>query len=415
MYRGVNRSRRNGAARAKRATLVGPTCAGRLRVGLLLGGLLLLSMLSACKTAPQVIAAITGEEEDSATVESLPVTTATPEPLPPIVSSHEATPTSFPSFAPKPAGELVTPSPPPTEASEPSEPTATEDAAGEAVAGGTISDDNEEATAGPTEPPPPTFTPPATPDESSDDHYWLQRPVAAGGVVWTDKHYPYGSTRGGELRPHHGVEFNVPYNTEILAAAAGTVRVAGSDSEDTYGPHPDFYGNLVVVEHDYQYAGQSLFTLYGHLNEVSVSVGQQVAAQEVLGLSGATGVADGPHMHFEVRLGANTYESTRNPLLWLFPFPQNGTIAGRVVWPDGSLAAGAPVSLNRIDGSSPYYATTTYSSDSVNADEHWQENFVIDDVNSGYYEVVVRVDGERYTAETWVYDYRTSFVEIMLH
>lgn len=399
MYRGVRSIRRSGEARANSAIVV-----GRLLISLLL-----FTFLSACNTAPQVGAAITGDDEGSATAQSTPVATATSEPLPPIISSHESTPTSFPSFAPKPAGELVTPSPPPTKTSVPSEPTAAQDATQAAS-----SNDNGEATAGPTEPPPPTFTPPATPDESSDDHYWLQRPVAAGGVVWTDKHYPYGSTRGGELRPHHGVEFNVPYNTEILAAAAGTVRVAGSDSEDTYGPHPDFYGNLVVIEHDYQYAGRALFTLYGHLNEVSVSVGQQVAAQEVLGLSGATGVADGPHMHFEVRLGANTYESTRNPLLWLFPFPQNGTVAGRVVWPDGSLAAGAPVSLNRIDGSSPYYATTTYGGDSVNGDEYWQENFAIDDVNSGYYEVVVRVDGERYTAETWVYDYRTSFVEIVL-
>lgn len=399
MYRGVRSIRRSGEARANSAIVV-----GRLLISLLL-----FTFLSACNTAPQVGAAITGDDEGSATAQSTPVATATSEPLPPIISSHESTPTSFPSFAPKPAGELVTPPPPPTKTSVPSEPTAAQDATQAAS-----SNDNGEATAGPTEPPPPTFTPPATPDESSDDHYWLQRPVAAGGVVWTDKHYPYGSTRGGELRPHHGVEFNVPYNTEILAAAAGTVRVAGSDSEDTYGPHPDFYGNLVVIEHDYQVGGRSLFTLYGHLNEVSVSVGQQVAAQEVLGLSGATGVADGPHMHFEVRLGANTYESTRNPLLWLFPFPQNGTVAGRVVWPDGSLAAGAPVSLNRIDGSSPYYATTTYGGDSVNGDEYWQENFAIDDVNSGYYEVVVRVDGERYTAETWVYDYRTSFVEIVL-
>lgn len=369
----------------------------------------LLILLSACNSAPQVVAAITGEEEAATAVESTPVDNSTPATVPPIISSLDATPTGFPSFAPRPADELVTPSPVPSETLPPTVITAT----AETTTG--ASDGNGElATAGPTEPPPPTFTPPATPDDASDDHYWLQRPVAAGGVVWTDKHYPYGSTRGGELRPHHGVEFNVPYNSAILAAAAGTVRVAGSDSDEVVGPHTNFYGNLVVIEHDFQYAGQALFTLYGHLNEVQVSVGQQVAAQEVLGLSGATGVADGPHMHFEVRLGDNSYESTRNPLLWLFPFPQRGTIAGRVVWPDGSLANGAPVSLNRIDGASPYYATTTYSSDSVNADEHWQENFALDDVVSGYYEVAVRVDGERYTAETWVHDYRTSFVEIVL-
>ncbi|HZD10146.1 MAG TPA: M23 family metallopeptidase [Candidatus Binatia bacterium] len=278
----------------------------------------------------------------------------------------------------------------------------------------TLPDNVEDATPTATELPPPTFTPPATPDESSDDHYWLQRPVAAGGVVWTDKYYPYGSTRGGELRPHHGVEFNVPYNTEILAAAAGTVLVAGSDADVAYGEHTNFYGNLVVIEHDFQYAGQPLFTLYGHLNEVRVSVGQHVSAQEVLGLSGATGIADGPHMHFEVREGSNSYENTRNPLLWLYPFPERGTIAGRITWPDGSPAEGAPVSLSRIDGSSPYYATTTYTGNSINSDDHWQENFALDDVVVGYYEVVVRVGDKKYSAETWVYSYRTSYVEIVI-
>jgi hypothetical protein len=119
-------------------------------------------------------------------------------------------------------------------------------------------------------------------------------------------------------------------------------------------------------------------------------------------------------MHFEVRVGANSYDQTRNPLLWLYPFPERGTIAGRVVWPDGSAVDGAPVSLNRIDGASPYYATTTYSGDTVNADDFWQENFALDDVIAGYYEVVVRAGEEKYTAETWVYAYRTSFVEIVL-
>lgn len=399
MIRGANRIKRRGDIGVN-----------NVNVGALhFVAVIILLLLSACSASPEVVAAITGEDEEPATAEGATAASATAEPLPPIVSSRDAEPTNPPSFAPKPAEELASPSPAPSETSA-----APEASPGEETAEAPP-EEFEDAIEGPTETPPPTFTPPATPDEASDDHYWLQRPVAAGGVVWTDKHYPYGSTRGGELRPHHGVEFNVPYNTEILAAAPGTVRVAGSDSEEAHGPHTNFYGNLVVIEHDYQYAGQPLFTLYGHLSEVLVSVGQQVSAQDVLGLSGATGVADGPHMHFEVRLGANSYDNTRNPLLWLFPFPQNGTIAGRVVFPDGSLATDAPVSLNRIDGSSPYYATTSYSGDSVNADEHWQENFVIDDVRNGYYEVVVRVDGERYTAETWVYEYRTSFVEIVLN
>ncbi|HSM58434.1 MAG TPA: peptidoglycan DD-metalloendopeptidase family protein [Candidatus Sulfomarinibacteraceae bacterium] len=350
---------------------------------------------------------------ETATVHQTP---AKPSPTatqasPPLVNAVDVTPTNLPSFAPlhkEDTAEAVSGEPEPaandtvtvevedaapTENSEPDQP----------------ADDGEaQAT------PEPTFTPPAQPETSDNDHYWLQRPVAAGGIVWTDKHYPYAGTRGGQLRPHHGVEFNVPYSSEILAANSGTVIVAGNDREIAYGPHTDFYGNLVIIEHDFQYNGQPVYTLYGHLNEVLVSEGSAVASQQVLGLSGATGVADGPHMHFEVRVGSNSYDATRNPLLWLYPFPGNGTVAGRVTWPNGDVVEGAPVSLNRIDGASPYYGTTTYTGNSVNADDVWNENFAIDDVVAGYYQVVVRAGDERYTTETWVYPYRTSFVEITL-
>jgi murein DD-endopeptidase MepM/ murein hydrolase activator NlpD len=267
-------------------------------------------------------------------------------------------------------------------------------------------------TPGPTPTAGPTFTPPPPPNDGPD-HLWFRRPVNEG-VTWTDKHYPYGSTRGGTLRPHHGVEFNVGYNTPIVAVAAGTVRVAGDDSTVAYGPHTNFYGNLVVIEHEYTAGGLPLFSLYAHLNEVLVSEGQQVATGAVIGLSGATGVADGPHVHLEVRVGANSYDNTRNPLLWLFPFPDRGVIAGRVVFASGEPAREAPVSIRRVDGPNPYQGTTTYAGTSVNPDPHWQENFVIDDVTAGFYEVIVNTGDKPVKVETWVYPYKTSFVEIVL-
>jgi murein DD-endopeptidase MepM/ murein hydrolase activator NlpD len=238
--------------------------------------------------------------------------------------------------------------------------------------------------------------------------------MADGGVVWTDKAYPYGSTRSGTLRPHHGVEFNVPTGTEILAAASGTVRVAGDDGSIAYGPETNFYGNLVVIELDSRFEGQPVYTLYGHLSQVLVSQGQHVDAQEVIAISGATGVADGPHMHFEVRVGQNSYQSTRNPLLWLYPFPDRGTVAGRVVWPNGQPVPEAPVRLRRIDAPSRYAATTTYAGNSVNPDGGWNENFVLDDVEAGYYEVIVAGGQEKFKKEIWVFPYQTTFVEIVL-
>ena len=262
--------------------------------------------------------------------------------------------------------------------------------------------------------PQPTFTPPALPLTSPDEHYWLRRPIAEGGTVWTDKTYPYGSTRGGTLDPHHGVEFYVPTGTEILAAASGTVRTAGKDDAFNYGPQRNFYGQLVVIELDSQFNGQPIYNLYGHLSQVLVNEGQHVNAQDVIALSGATGVADGPHLHFEVRQGSNSYDATRNPLLWLWPFPDDGTIAGRVTFADGSLAYEAPVRAVRVDASSAYAAATTYADNSLNADTILGENFTLDDIAAGYYEVIVDVGSKKYKTEVWVYPRRTSFVEIVL-
>jgi murein DD-endopeptidase MepM/ murein hydrolase activator NlpD len=263
---------------------------------------------------------------------------------------------------------------------------------------------------------PPTFTPPPQPLRPGSldwDHYWLRRPVREG-VVWTDKYYPYGSTRGGALRPHHGVEFNVNYNTEILAAGPGTVRVAGDDRMTAYGPTTNFYGNVVVIEHDFLFEGRPVFTLYAHLSYLLVQVGQAVQAHDLIALSGASGVADGPHVHLEVRVGENSYGATRNPLLWLYPFPDRGVVAGRVTWPGGALVQEAPLSLRRLDATSPYAATTTYAGTTVNGDDNWRENFVFDDVVAGYYELTLNTGEKKVTAEFWVLPYQTAFVEIVL-
>lgn len=260
----------------------------------------------------------------------------------------------------------------------------------------------------------PTYTPPAIPATSLAEHFWLHRPVPDGNGVWTDKAYPYGSNRGGTLRTHHGVEFNVPSGTNVLASADGTVVFAGSDDADLQGPINDFYGNIVVIRHGFSIDGQPIFTLYGHLSEILVSVGQQVSSQELIAYSGASGVADGAHLHFEVRQGDNSYGSTRNPLLWLYPFPDRGVVAGRILWAAGQSAQGYPLTLRRIDAASTYAGTTTYADESVNPDNNWLENFAFDDVVAGYYELAIGTGEDKVTAEFWVFPYQTTFIEINL-
>ncbi|MBE2223916.1 MAG: M23 family metallopeptidase [Anaerolineae bacterium] len=366
-------------------------------VGLIVGFVLLLALTS-CQQEIVASAAVVS------TVAPTPTTAPTVSPtLPPppttLLMDSDAPSAQMPSFAAVDPTQL--------EAAQ-AEITAVETAVSEPTSSA------PESTATETVTPIPTFTPPALPFTSDEEHYWLKRPIPEGGTVWTNKIYPYGSSKGGTLRPHHGVEFDVNKGTQVIAAASGTVVVAGKDDVIAYGPTTNFYGNLVVIELDTPFEGQPVYNLYAHLSDIYVAEGQHVEAEQLIALSGASGVADGPHLHFEVRLGQNNYDATYNPSLWLYPFPDYGTVAGRVVRGNGSIVEDATVSLDRVDAASRFLAISTYTGDSVNPDAQWNENFVLDDVPMGYYEVTVAVGKKKFKQEIYVFPYRTNFVEIVI-
>lgn len=106
----------------------------------------------------------------------------------------------------------------------------------------------------------------------------LVAPVAGATVS-----SPFG-TRGSGF--HAGIDLAVPDGTTVHAAKAGRVITAGVQSG---------YGNVVILDN-----GGGMVTKYAHLSTIGVSVGQDVAAGATLGLSGHTGDATGPHLHFEV-------------------------------------------------------------------------------------------------------------------
>ncbi len=247
----------------------------------------------------------------------------------------------------------------------------------------------------------PNFTPTPCADQAcaaSAGHFWLERPIAEDHVNYPDRTYPYGSTMDGQREPHHGVEFANASDTPVVAAGPGKVVVAGNDHTAGYGPATDFYGNLVVVQLDQAYQNQPVFILYGHLKSVLASLGQHVNTGEVLGLVGGTGVAIGPHLHFEVRVGENTYTAVRNPELWLKPLRYNGVyqgaVAGRVVDKNGKLVQGYPVVLRpvSVDSDTPRSRyLTTYTADQFNlgGDTLLQENFASTDLPLGTYTISV--------------------------
>jgi murein DD-endopeptidase MepM/ murein hydrolase activator NlpD len=100
----------------------------------------------------------------------------------------------------------------------------------------------------------------------------------------------YGSQRifnGKAQREHQGLDFRVPTGTPVAAMNAGTVLLA----RFLY-----FEGNCVVIDH-----GQGLLTLYFHLSEFKVKEGDAITRGQLIGLSGGTGRATGPHLHVAVR------------------------------------------------------------------------------------------------------------------
>lgn len=201
--------------------------------------------------------------------------------------------------------------------------------------------------------------------------------------------------------------------TPVLAVASGTVIVAGSDETRVYGLKPNFYGQLVVVQLDREFHEQPVFVLYGHLSRVMAHVGQRVDTGDVLGEVGMTGVAIGPHLHFEVRVGANTYAHTRNPELWLRPLPGHGTIAGVLLDAQGNPIPETVINFHRAESPDRRWREAwTYASDEVNPDDGWGENFVMGGVPAGSYVLKINVDGRLYTQEVKVRAGATSFVTI---
>ena len=205
-----------------------------------------------------------------------------------------------------------------------------------------------------------------------------------------------------------------PIGTPVLAVASGTVVVAGDDHTKAYGPTTDFYGKLVILQLEREYRGRKVFVLYGHLSKVLARVGQRVRAGDVLGEVGMTGIAIGPHLHFEVRVGANTYAHTRNPELWLAPLPGHGTVAGRLVDAQGRPIPEALITLHRIEGpEARWYETRTYVSGAgINPDDEWGENFVLGDVPAGRYILRAHAEGQVFEREVGVKAGRTTFVAI---
>ena len=90
---------------------------------------------------------------------------------------------------------------------------------------------------------------------------------------------------------HHAIDIAAPYGTQVFAAASGTVVFAGWRSYEQGG-------NVIWVMN-----GARLYSTYNHLSAWHVKSGQKISAGQWIGNIGTSGMATGPHLHFEVWLG----------------------------------------------------------------------------------------------------------------
>jgi murein DD-endopeptidase MepM/ murein hydrolase activator NlpD len=109
----------------------------------------------------------------------------------------------------------------------------------------------------------------------------------------------------GKMRMHKGVDYAASTGTPIMAAGDSRVQFAGRQNG---------YGNVVILDH-----GRGYTTLYGHMSRFGkIRVGQRIAQGTVIGYVGSTGMATGPHLHYEFRVNG----AHRNPLSITMPPPE---------------------------------------------------------------------------------------------
>ena len=262
----------------------------------------------------------------------------------------------------------------------------------------------------------PPYPPPATEAASSSSgpcsdeicvesgYFLLQRPIGAEGRNTIDPTSRYGTYRSGTRDANRGVYFLNSSGTPVLAAADGTVVVAGDDSQMPYGRYRNAYGNLVILKHDLPGFSDPVFTLYGHLSQVLVDIEDTVGAGEEIGLVGMSGDVSGSVLYFEVRLGENTFQAARNPELWIDLLPDEtgqpqGALAGRIMDENSNYINVTNIILERLAGPGlpaiDQIYLRTYAGESLVGQDPIKESFAVGNLPAGEYQISFLMNGMR--------------------
>ena len=140
-------------------------------------------------------------------------------------------------------------------------------------------------------------------------------------------------------RPHHGIDYSAAAGTPVSAIGDGAVIFAGRKGQ---------YGNLVILRHP-----NGFQTYYGHLSRINkgVRAGRKIEQGAVIGYVGSTGLATGPHLHYEMRIGNRPVnpQQVALPRGTAVPVDLLGEFQQQVRAMDTQLAAIAPAAYAKAD------------------------------------------------------------------
>ncbi len=131
---------------------------------------------------------------------------------------------------------------------------------------------------------------------------WTQKFIPPLAAMTVTTPYGYMVNTGASVLPHKGVDLKAAVGTRVVAMNRGVVKIAKEYRS---------YGKMVVLDH-----GLGLQTLYLHLSKINVEEGEVVARGDVIGSSGDTGYASGPHLHLSVKISGISVDPI--PFLKLF-------------------------------------------------------------------------------------------------
>jgi hypothetical protein len=120
--------------------------------------------------------------------------------------------------------------------------------------------------------------------------------------------------------------------------------------------------------------------------------GQHVEQGDVIARSGDTGLVTDGHLHFEVRMGSSDFFSTYNPELWVVPPQGWGVLVGRITDGFGVMQPEREVRVINQNTGAEIWSKTYGTTNTVNMDPYYRENFVLSDLPAGEYRILIPVD-----------------------